>query len=137
MDQHLNVKFVATDGPVWEGEATSVLVRTQEGDLGILPGHVPLMAVLVPHGAEVVSPDGQRHIVAVDSGFVSVFDNHVSVLSAYGEMAHQISVDQARIAQASLAQKVSQAEATEEEVRLYRRLLSQIKAAEKYEKLEH
>ena len=45
----LNVKFVATDGLVWQGDALSVLVRTVEGDIGILAGHEPLMAV--PPGA--------------------------------------------------------------------------------------
>ena len=87
----LTVRFVATDGEVWQGEAVSVLVRTTEGDIGILVGHEPFMAALVPHGAEVVGTDGVRHIIAIDSGFLSVFANHVSVLSAFGELAEEIS----------------------------------------------
>lgn len=131
----LSVKFVATDGMVWHGEAVSVLVRTTEGDIGIWADHEPIMAVLVPHGAEVVSTDGVRHVIAIDSGFLSVFDNHVSVLSAFGELANEISVDQARVQLAAMHDRVQAAEATEAELRTYRRLQAQVKAGEKYSEL--
>lgn len=131
----LTVRFVATEGLVWQGEAISVLVRTTEGDIGIWSGHEPLMAALVPHGAEVVSADGARHVFAIDSGFLSVFDNHVSVLSAFGELAGEISVDDARVQLAALYERVQSAEADDTEVRSYRRLLAQVKAGEKYGQL--
>ena len=70
-DKPLTVKFVATEGLVWQGEVVSVLVRTTEGDIGIWSGHEPFMAALVPHGAEIVTDVGARHIIAVDSGFIS------------------------------------------------------------------
>ena len=127
----LMVRFVATDGEVWQGEAVSVLVRTTEGDIGILVGHEPFMAALVPHGAEVVGTDGVRHIIAIDSGFISVVDDRVSVLSAFGELASEISLEQASIELAEMNERVQQAEADEAELRHHRRLLSQVKAAEK------
>ena len=37
-DKPLSVKFVATEGLVWQGEVVSVLVRTTEGDIGIWSG---------------------------------------------------------------------------------------------------
>ncbi|EPH02688.1 ATP synthase F1, epsilon subunit [Propionibacterium sp. oral taxon 192 str. F0372] len=131
----LEVRFIANDGVVWEGRASSVLVRTTEGDLGVWPGHVPFMAALVPHGAEVVDEDGDRVVVAVDSGFISVVDNHVSVLSVYGQLARDVSVEQARIELAALHDAVQAAEASDAEVRAYRRYESQVKAANKYNEL--
>lgn len=133
----LTVKVVATDGAVWQGQAVSVLVRTTEGDIGILANHEPLMAALVPHGAEIVGPDGVRHIIAIDSGFVSVFDNAVSVLSAFGELAEEISLEQAQTGLARLHDKVDAAEADEGELRQYHRLQAQVRAAEKYQALNH
>lgn len=135
MSEPLKVKFVASEGLVWQGEATSVIVRTTEGDLGVLAGHAPLMALLVPHGAEVLTVDGVRHILAVDSGIISVFNDNVSVISAYGSLANEISVDEARIELAALTERVDRAEASEHELRDYHRLESQIKAALKYQKL--
>lgn len=135
MARPLTVRFVATDGLVWEGEAHSVLVRSTEGDLGILSGHEALMAALVPHGAEVVGTDGVRHIIAIDSGFLSVFDNHVSVLSSFGELAQEISVEEARVQLAAMHSRAMAAEVDDAESRTYRRLLSQVRAGEKYAQL--
>lgn len=132
----LKVRFVDNDGEVWSGEATSVLVRTTEGDLGVLSGHVPLMAALVPHGAEVVLPDGMRLILAVDSGFVSIFDNNVSVISAYAELAGDISFDEALIEAAAMHDRAQAGELSETEMRNYRRLQSQVKAGEKFGKIK-
>ena len=42
----MNVELVAVERQVWSGTATSVIVRTVEGDVGILPGHAPLLAQL-------------------------------------------------------------------------------------------
>lgn len=131
----LTAKFVATDGLVWQGEVVSVLVRTTEGDIGILSGHEPLMAALVPHGAEVVTNDGARHIIAIDSGFLSVFENHVSVISAFGELATEISLPDAKVQLAEMHDRVQAAEASDEELRTYRRLQAQVKAGEKYSAL--
>ena len=134
-DKPLSVKFVATEGLVWQGEVVSVLVRTTEGDIGIWSGHEPFMAALVPHGAEIVTDDGARHIIAVDSGFISVVDNHVSVLSAFGELAEEISLDDARIQLAAMHDRVQLAKADDSEVRTYRRLLAQVRAGEKQTQL--
>ena len=43
----LHVELVAADRKVWEGEARQVNARTVEGELGILPGHTPLLGILV------------------------------------------------------------------------------------------
>ena len=42
----LHVELVAADRTVWSGEASMVIARTLEGDLGILAGHAPLLGVL-------------------------------------------------------------------------------------------
>ena len=42
----LNVSVVSADQEVWSGEASMVVARTVEGEIGILPGHEPLLAIL-------------------------------------------------------------------------------------------
>ena len=91
----LFVEVVAADRRVWEGEALSVVARTTEGDIGIMANHEPLLAVLVPSAAEVLTPDGKREVIAVDGGFISVAENRVALLSQYGRLAHEISLDEA------------------------------------------
>lgn len=133
----LNVNVVANEGQVWQGEATSVLVRTTEGDIGLLHGHEPLMAILVPHAAEILTPEGKREVLAIDSGFVSMFNNHVSLISAFGELASEVSVEQARSKLAGLHDVVDSGEATEKQQREYNRYLAQVRAGEKFAAIRH
>lgn len=92
----LQVEVVSADRSVWSGEARSITARTTEGDIGILPGHSPVLAVLVPSGVEVVGTDGTRQVVAVDGGFVSVAQGRVSILSEYAVMGGEIDAVGAR-----------------------------------------
>ena len=55
----LHVELVAADRKVWEGEARQVSARTVEGELGILPGHTPLLGVLVEGDVRIESTAGQ------------------------------------------------------------------------------
>ena len=43
---HCTVELVAADRTVWSGEATMVIARTVEGDIGILRGHAPVLSLL-------------------------------------------------------------------------------------------
>jgi len=73
----LQVELVAADRKVWEGEATSVSARSVDGDLGILPGHQPLLAILGA-GEVRIHHEGGVGKATVDVGFLSV--NHDTVM---------------------------------------------------------
>ena len=75
----LHVDIVAADRKVWEGEATMVTARTVEGDLGILPEHTPVLAVLADEGeVSVHTVDAGRRAINVSGGFLSVDQNRVT-----------------------------------------------------------
>lgn len=92
----LHVELVSADRVVWSGEATRVIARTVAGDVGVLPGHAPLLSVLSHGVVDIQSEEGETWIAAVSDGFLSVADNRVSVLSEYAELAHEIDVEKAR-----------------------------------------
>lgn len=96
MSDPLQVELVAADRLVWSGEAARVIARTTEGDLGVLAGHTPLLSVLVNSVVDIRTPDGEIWIAAVDSGFLSVANNRVSILSERVEMSHEIDLEKAR-----------------------------------------
>jgi F-type H+-transporting ATPase subunit epsilon len=135
MADPLQVDVVAPEGSVWEGPAVSVVVRTTEGDIGILAGHEPLMAALVPCAAEVLTPDGHREVVAVEGGFVSVFQNHVSLLSDSAQMAQNFSLADARNELAQMKPAREAGSLTNEEVHHYDMLVAQVRAGEIYAEL--
>lgn len=77
----LDVQVVATDHAVWEGEAKSIRGRTIDGDVGILPGHTPVLAVLV-EGELVIEPvEGPALTATVSGGFFSVDSDKVTVVA--------------------------------------------------------
>jgi len=77
----LHVELVAADRKVWEGEARQVSARTMEGELGILPGHTPLLGILVEGDVRIESTAGQVHTAAIDSGFLSVEHDRVTIVA--------------------------------------------------------
>jgi len=44
----MHVELVSVEKALWSGEATAVFARTPEGELGVLPGHAPLLGALAP-----------------------------------------------------------------------------------------
>lgn len=95
-DDLLQVELVAADRLVWSGEATMVITRTTEGDVGILPNHAPLLSLMVDGSVDVRTSDGETLLAAVDAGFLSVAHNRVSILSEHAEMSHEIDLEKAR-----------------------------------------
>jgi F-type H+-transporting ATPase subunit epsilon len=92
----LHVEVVSADRTVWSGEATRVIARTSEGDVGILPGHAPLLSLLVDGVVDVLTSEDETWVAAVSTGFISVANNRVSILSEYAEASHDIDLETAR-----------------------------------------
>jgi F-type H+-transporting ATPase subunit epsilon len=91
----LHVELVAADRKVWSGEARMVIARTLDGDIGILPGHIPVLGVLESGPVRIDPVDGDTVMAAVHGGFLSVADNVVSILAEVAELADEIDVARA------------------------------------------
>ncbi|GAB3080377.1 hypothetical protein GCM10027053_50820 [Intrasporangium mesophilum] len=79
----LKVEMVAADRKVWEGEAKFVRARSISGELGILPGHAPLLGILVEGEVAIESLEGGRSTVMVDGGFLSVDSDVVTIVAEH------------------------------------------------------
>ena len=79
----LKVEMVAADRKVWEGEAKFVRARSISGELGILPGHAPLLGVLIEGEVAIESLEGERRTVTVDGGFLSVDSDVVTIVAEH------------------------------------------------------
>lgn len=71
MAAELHVALVAADREVWSGEATLVVARTTSGDIGVMPGHQPLLGVLESGPVTIRTSDGGTVVAAVHGGFIS------------------------------------------------------------------
>ena len=81
----LDVHVVAADREVWAGEASMLVARTVEGELGILPGHEPLLGVL-SEGEVRIHTDKGVILAKADRGFLSVEHNTVMVVASQAEL---------------------------------------------------
>ncbi|NKX49257.1 F0F1 ATP synthase subunit epsilon [Arthrobacter deserti] len=77
----LEVEIVAADHFVWSGAASMVKARTSDGEIGILPGHTPVLAILAPGELAIEPVSGQRISISVDGGFFSVDRNRVVIVA--------------------------------------------------------
>ncbi|MGH8860728.1 MAG: F0F1 ATP synthase subunit epsilon [Jatrophihabitantaceae bacterium] len=95
----MQVELVSVERALWSGEATGVFARTVAGELGILPGHTPLLGALEPGRIVRIVREGEDELlVAVHGGFLSVRKDGVSVLAEMAETADEIDVSRARAA---------------------------------------
>jgi F-type H+-transporting ATPase subunit epsilon len=83
----LEVHLVTPEREVWAGEADFVTARAVDGDLGVLPGHAPLLAALAV-GPVFIDAGGSRTAVAVDGGFLHVaYEDDVTRVDILAEHA--------------------------------------------------
>ena len=95
----MHVELVSVEKALWSGEATAVFARTPEGELGVLPGHAPLLGALAPGFAVRIDRDGDTSVqVAVHGGILSVRKDGVAVLGEMAEFGDEIDVPRARAA---------------------------------------
>ena len=93
----LQVELVAVERRIWSGEASMVIARTTEGELGVLPGHAPLLGELAPGGVVTIrTTEGEDLVVAAHGGFLSVTPAKVSILAETAEISSEIDVERAR-----------------------------------------
>ena len=93
----LQVELVAVERKIWSGEARMVIARTTEGELGVLPGHAPLLGQLAEGGVVTIrGAEGEDLVVAAHGGFLSVTDKGVSILAETAEISTEIDGERAQ-----------------------------------------
>ena len=122
----LSVAVVSAERAIWSGTATRVVAKTPEGEIGILPGHEPVLALLVEAPLRIEAPDGTMTLVAVHGGFFSVDSDRVNVIAEAAEMAQDIDVARAK---AALERATSAAHDDDAEARAAKRAETRLNVA--------
>jgi F-type H+-transporting ATPase subunit epsilon len=106
----LTLEIVTPDRALIREEVDEVVVPGSEGELGVLPGHTPLLSSLKI--GELWYRQGQeKHYLAIAFGFVEVLPDRVTVLADVGERAQEIDVNRAERAKQRAEQLLAQAPA--------------------------
>lgn len=83
----LTVSVVAADHEVWSGEARQIVARTTEGEIGILAGHEPILAVLSAGEVRITPLEGQVITANAEDGFLSVQNDTVTIVAGQATLA--------------------------------------------------
>ena len=129
----LRLEIVTAEGTVFADDVNEVVAWGIEGQLGILPHHVPLMTMLQP-GDLLIRKDNEEHYLAISGGFLEVRPDKVIILADACERAEEIDIERAeaarRRADEILKTRPPDVDTAAAEAAL-RRSLARIKAAEK------
>lgn len=93
------LSIVAPDKTFFDGETTQIIVRTTEGDVGILAGHENYVANLPSGPLKIKQEDNTNRLAAIAGGMISVTKDEVTVLATAIEWADEIDVDRAKRAE--------------------------------------
>ena len=132
----LKFEIVTAERIVYSDDVDIVVAPGIEGQLGILPGHAPLMTMLQP-GELMVRKDGEEVAMFVSGGFLEVMADRVTVLADVAERADEIDVDRAEAARCRAEDRIktcsAEVDLTRAEAAL-RRSLVRLRVAERRRK---
>jgi F-type H+-transporting ATPase subunit epsilon len=113
MSSTLKLEIVTPEGTAFSEDVEMVTLPGVEGEMGILPQHVPLMTQMVP-GEMIVRQNGQDRFLAVGEGLVEITGDRVAILTDLALSAEKIdeaAAEEARQrAQARLRERLSDEE---------------------------
>jgi F-type H+-transporting ATPase subunit epsilon len=82
----LNVSLVSAENEVWSGEVKMVVARTTEGEIGIMPGHEPMLGILAKGEVRLTLADGSTVKADADDGFLSVEHDTVTIVARHAQL---------------------------------------------------
>ncbi|GGB56097.1 F0F1 ATP synthase subunit epsilon [Virgibacillus dakarensis] len=101
----LTVSVVTPDGPILEDSYDMVSCKAENGELGILPGHIPLVAPLTISAVRLKRGNDMERL-AVNGGFLEVRPDKVTILAQSAERPSDINVDRAERAKKRAEQRL-------------------------------
>ena len=91
-----NLTIVSAERKIFEGEVKQIQTTGVEGELGILPGHTPLLTAIKPGIVKFTLQDGNEEVIYVSGGFLEVQPNIVTVLADVAIRGSELDADRIR-----------------------------------------
>lgn len=109
-DNNFQVTIVTPDGTVYDNDTSLLVLKTTDGELGILSDHIPLVAALQIDSARIHHGDNQQDVVAVNGGFVEFSNNQATIVADSAELPDNIDVNRAQSAKKRAEQHIAHAQ---------------------------
>jgi F-type H+-transporting ATPase subunit epsilon len=111
------LRVVSVERSLFEGEVEFMIANGEDGELGVLARHAPLMTVLKPGPLRIQETIGGPEVLLfVGGGFMEVLPDRVTVLADTAERAEEISIERAEAARKHAQEKLAGTLSSSEEV---------------------
>ena len=128
------LQILTMDGKEFEGEAAGVMLRSIEGDIAILPGHINYCTGIGMGVAKLTLPDGTEHKAACIGGMVSMLEGRCTIAATTWEWSEDIDEERALAAKKRAEERLAEKNLSDREERLatakLQRALVRISASE-------
>lgn len=94
----MQLDIVTPERTIYSAPAYMVIARAVTGDIGIMPGHMPLVATLTPWSLRIKKDETQEEKIVVSGGFLEVNQDKVTVLARTAEFPQDIDKGRAQAA---------------------------------------
>lgn len=133
----IQVDIVSAEQEIWSGAGTMVFAPGDLGELGIAPGHTPLITKLAPGDVRVIKEDGEEEFVFVSGGILEVQPHVITVLSDTAVRGSDLDEAQALEAKRAAEEKLADAAAEMDYASAQAELASAIAQIRSIEKLRN
>ena len=99
------LRIITPDRLFYEGRAEMVEFNTTEGEIGVLPGHIPLTVILKPGILNIYEPEAEKH-AALHAGFAEILQDQVTILAEIIEWPSEINQERASAAKARAEERL-------------------------------
>jgi len=134
----IQVDIVSAEQEIWSGAGTMVFAPGEVGELGIAPGHTPLITKLKPGDIRVIKEDGEEEFVFVSGGILEVQPHVVTILSDTAVRGHDLdeasALEAKKKAEEALADAATEMDYAQAQAELAS-TIAQIRSIEKLRKL--
>ena len=114
-----SLKIITPEKIFYDGEIVQIGLTTKEGNIGIMAGHVPYVANLVPSSLKIKEKDGEEfRVAAVAGGMVKMSGNEAVVVTSAVEWAEDIDLPRAQHAKEVAQNRIAAAKNDERELML-------------------
>ena len=110
-EMSFKLTIVEPDGVFYEGEIDMLEFNTTEGEIGVLPGHIPMTVIIKPGIMTIYETGKEEKRAAIHAGFAEILPDQVTILAEIAEWPEEIDVARAEAAmeraQARIQEKAS------------------------------
>lgn len=137
----LKLKIATPEKVIYENEILQVSIPTMDGEITVLPNHVPLVSVLKAGEMRIVDKDGEQ-VMAVSGGFLEVRgQNEIVILADNAERATEIDIERAEQARLRAEELMKQTKSVEDVdfaklQAMIDREMNRIRVGKKYKKIK-